>query len=243
MPKRIVAFAATSAIAKDILRMYAADGCEFLLIARDGEKLKALAQDLQVRGAGKVNSAILDLAVRDGSIEALFKKESQQKFDLALIAQGFLPLKGFENLTAAELNEIIDINYTSVLQAILATHAHLNPGGQLAVISSVAGERGRRGLYLYGSTKAALSHFLDGLRLSLSPMIHVIDIRPGPIDTPMTQHILKKGPLFASSEVAAKVIYQGLQKNHEVIYTPRRWCLIMWIIRNIPKFIFKRLNI
>ena len=137
------------------------------------------------------------------------------------------------------------INATGTLQFlnIAARHFEFNKKGTIAVITSVAGDRGRQSNYLYGSAKAAVSTYLSGLRNRLyKHHVQVLDIRPGFVDTPMTAEF-PKGPLWAQPEAIAQGILAGIKKGRHVVYLPFFWRYIMLIIRLIPETIFKRLSL
>ena len=111
------------------------------------------------------------------------------------------------------------------------------------VISSVAGDRGRQSNYVYGSAKAAVTTFLQGLRNRLHPAgVQVLTVKPGFVDTPMTS-AFPKGPLWASPEQIARGIHRAIQKRKDVVYLPGFWRLIMRVIREIPEAVFKRLSL
>jgi short-subunit dehydrogenase len=115
--------------------------------------------------------------------------------------------------------------------------------GCLAVISSVAGDRGRGSNYVYGAAKGAVSLFAQGLRNRLSKSgVVVVTIKPGFVDTPMTAH-LKKNPLFAKPAPVGRRIYTAMLRGESVVYVPWFWWWIMLIIRNIPEAIFKKLSL
>jgi short-subunit dehydrogenase len=121
----------------------------------------------------------------------------------------------------------------------MATQGH----GAIAVIGSVAGDRGRASNYVYGTAKAGLAAFTQGLRQRLSKSnVQVLLIKPGFVDTPMTQEF-KKGFLWASPDQVAKDICRAVEKRKNVLYTPWFWALIMLIIQHIPESIFKRLKL
>jgi len=125
----------------------------------------------------------------------------------------------------------------------LANYFEKRGKGNITVISSVAGDRGRQSNYIYGSAKGALSVFLQGLRNRLAPRgVSVTTIKPGFIDTPMTADI-KKGPLFASAELVGTRVYKAMKRGESVVYTPFFWRFIMLIIIHIPECIFKRLKL
>jgi len=113
----------------------------------------------------------------------------------------------------------------------------------LAVISSVAGERGRQSNFVYGAAKSAVTEYLSGLRNRLyGSGIKVITIKPGMVDTPMTSE-MDKGLLFANVNSVGKTIYKKIKNGNDVVYVPGYWKLIMGIIKSIPESIFKKLNI
>jgi short-subunit dehydrogenase len=115
--------------------------------------------------------------------------------------------------------------------------------GNITVISSVAGDRGRGSNYNYGAAKAGLSAYLQGLRNRLAASgVSVTTIKPGFVDTPMTAH-LKKSPLFASPEYVGQRLVRAADRGEAVVYTPWYWRLIMGIIIHIPECIFKRLSL
>jgi hypothetical protein len=107
----------------------------------------------------------------------------------------------------------------------------------------VAGDRGRQSNYVYGAAKSMVSTFLQGLRNRLNGRgVHVLDIKPGFVDTPMTAEF-KKGALWATPDQVAKAIVRAIKKRQNTLYTPFFWAGIMWIIRMIPEFIFKKLKL
>jgi short-subunit dehydrogenase len=115
--------------------------------------------------------------------------------------------------------------------------------GTLAVISSVAGDRGRRSNYVYGASKGALSIFLDGVRSRLDRAgVQVLTIKPGFVATPMTSH-LEQGPLFAQPAQVAKGIVKAVERRRDVVYLPAFWAVIMLVIRLVPRPLFKKLNV
>jgi decaprenylphospho-beta-D-erythro-pentofuranosid-2-ulose 2-reductase len=125
----------------------------------------------------------------------------------------------------------------------LAAHMQQRGGGTIAAISSVAGDRGRKSNYLYGAPKAALSVYLEGLRYRMSAHgVHVLTIKPGFVDTPMTFGRTPKA-LTASPHRVARDIHRALQRRRSVLYTPWFWWWIMLIIRMIPAPIFRRMSI
>lgn len=244
--KRILIIGATSAIAEAAARLWAHDGNHLYLLARNEERLNVIAADLTVRGAQSVYSAVLDVndfARHQSAIgQAITTLEG---IDLVLIAHGSLSnQKACETDFALALEEL-KTNAISVISllTILANHFEAQKHGTIAVISSVAGDRGRQSNYIYGTAKGAVSIFLQGLRQRLAKSsVHVLTVKPGFVDTPMTKDF-KKGILWASDRSVAKSIYLACASGREEIYAPRFWKAIMWTITAIPEKIFKRLSL
>jgi len=244
--ERVAIFGATSAIAQATSRLLAKRGARLHLVARDAAKLEAVRADLAARGAGAVTTALADLddpsrhaALVDAAIEAL------GGLDAALIAQGILP----DQAEAARDSEIarrsLHTNFVApaLLIGVLAERLEARGAGTLVAISSVAGDRGRASNYIYGSAKAALSTYLDGLRGRLHAKgVRVVTIKPGFVDTPMTAHF-RKGALWASPARVAEGIVRAMERGTAVAYVPWFWRPIMLVIRLIPEAIFVRLKL
>lgn len=245
--KKILIIGATSAIAEATARLWAAEGHALYLLGRNEERLATIAADLTIRGVKTVRYAALDLndsarhvAVLDTATAVL------QGLDIALIAHGTLgdqtaSERDFE-VTLQQLNT----NAISVISLLthLANRFEVQKHGSIAVIGSVAGDRGRQSNYVYGTAKGAIAIFMQGLRNRLDKSgIQVLTIKPGFVDTPMTMAITKKGPLWATPETIAKSIVAGIEKKRNVIYAPWYWVGIMAMIRIVPENLFKRLSL
>jgi decaprenylphospho-beta-D-erythro-pentofuranosid-2-ulose 2-reductase len=242
---RLLIIGATSAMAQEAAKCFAADGAELFLVGRNAQKLQAVADDLSVRGAKRVETYVVDLndfeqhaAMLDAAIAAF------DGLDAALLAYGTLGDQRKCELSVDETMREFTTNCTSVLAllTLLANYFERQRRGIIAVITSVAGDRGRRSNYVYGAAKGAVSLFLQGLRGRLSDAgVTVLTIKPGLVDTPMTAH-LKKGLLFASARTVGQGVYRAMQARKEVVYVPRYWQLIMLIVRAIPERMFKRVK-
>ncbi len=244
--RKILIVGAASAIAHAAATHFAADRDRLFLVGRDLHKLRTVADDLEVRGAERVSTFQLDindLDAHEGMLDAA--TEAMGGLDTVFIAHGTLPDQAeVEQSVAATLAEL-STNGTSViaLLTLVANRFEKQRGGTIAVISSVAGDRGRTSNYVYGAAKAAVSTFLAGLRGRLYKSgVAVVTIKPGLIDTPMTAH-LKKGPLFASADKAGDAIYHAIAKKKDVVYVPWFWQIVMTVIKLIPERLFKRLNL
>ncbi|HLV61002.1 MAG TPA: SDR family oxidoreductase [Fredinandcohnia sp.] len=244
--KRIAIFGATSAIAQACARIWAARGDALFLVGRKAERLEAIAGDLGVRGAKSVRFEAHDLAdleAHPALVDHAF--EALGGIDVALVAHGALGDPVLLAQDAALAAENIALNFVSAasLLTCLANRMEAQGGGSLAVISSVAGDRGRQSNYVYGSAKAGLTAFASGLRNRLHRRgVHVLTVKPGMVDTPMTAH-MKKSALFASPEAVAKGIVRAIDRRKDVVYVPGFWRAIMWVIRSIPERVFKRLSL
>lgn len=243
---KLMIIGATSAIAHEAARQFAADGAEFFLVGRDPDKLAAVQRDLDVRGAGRVVLHTLDLndlAQHEALIAAAYG--AMGALDAVLIAHGTLPDQARAQADVeATLQEFTTnaLTYISLL-TLLAGRFEQQRRGCIAVIASVAGDRGRGSNYVYGAAKGAVSLFASGLRARLSKAgVAVVTIKPGFVDTPMTAH-LKKNPLYASPATVGRRIYVAMLKGEDVVYAPWFWRYIMWIIRLIPERVFKRLSL
>ena len=237
---------ATSAIAQEVAKHFARAGDRLFLVGRNEEKLNAVADDLRVRGAETVATFLMD--VNDLERHEPMIEEAERTLgplDVVLIAHGVLPDQKAAKQDVRLALDTFHTNATSVIALLtpLANRFEQRGRGTIAVISSVAGDRGRQSNYVYGSAKAAVSAFTSGLRNRLHRAgVQVITVKPGMVDTPMTAH-MRKGPLFASPEKVGKDIYNAILKGKDVVYTPWYWALIMWLIVHIPESVFKRLKL
>lgn len=246
MTQRILIVGSSSAIAEATARRYAAQGAKLFLVARNAERLQAQTADLKTRGAAEVRSSVLDLndfARHDELIAHAW--QAWNGLDLVLIAHGTLgsqqACEADFDLTLKELNT----NAISVISLLtrLGNRFELQGRGGIAVIGSVAGDRGRQSNYVYGTAKGALAIFLQGLRNRLAPKgVQVLTIKPGFVDTPMTADF-KKGPLWASPDRIAAGILAAVERRKDVVYLPWFWRGIMLIIRSIPERVFKKLKL
>lgn len=243
--KTILIIGANSAIAKATARLYAEEQAQLFLFARDTKALALQKADLEVRGAACVDYAPLDCthyAIHEAAIDQAL--DTLGHIDLVLVCHGSLPDQALCEVDFDAANEAFSINALSVISllTVLALKMQTQDSGTIGVVTSVAGDRGRQSNYVYGAAKGMVSLYLEGLRGKLHPHnINVIDIKPGFVDTPMTEHI-KKGMLWASPEQVAACIVKGVSKNKHTVYAPYFWRYIMQIVCSIPESIFKKLK-
>ena len=245
--RKILIIGATSAIAEAAARIFATRGDALFLIARNAEHLRAVVADLNIRGAARADSATLDVtdfAAHDAVIEKA--ERDLGGIDIALIAHGTLSDQAQCEQSADVMRREFDVNALSTLALLtaLANRMEARRSGTLAVISSVAGDRGRQSNYVYGAAKAAVSTFLGGLRQRLAKSgVTVLTIKPGFVDTPMTAGIANKGALWAQPDRVAAGIVQAIDRGRNIVYLPWFWRWIMLVIRHIPEPLFKRLKL
>jgi short-subunit dehydrogenase len=230
----------------ETLRRFAQDGAEMYLVDMREDRLSALKADLEVRGAKRVIIHAQDLSdlshhqsLVDTAIEAL------GGLDAVFMAHGVLGDQQSAQTSVEESLRLIQINFISYvsLLTLIANYMEGQRRGIIAVISSVAGDRGRGSNYIYGSAMAGKTAFLSGLRNRLAKKgVQVLTIKPGMVDTPMTAH-LPKNALFADPAEVGAGIYAAMKGGKDVVYLPFYWRYIMLVIRSLPEFIFKRLSL
>ncbi len=244
--KRAIIVGASSGIGEALARALAADGCRVALVARREERLRALAQELNAQ-ANTVQAFPYTHDVTDfGGVSALFETITRDLggLDLIIYAAGIMPRVGAEEYPTAKDAEIIAANFTGAVAWLneAASRFEKAKSGTIVGISSVAGDRGRRGNPVYGATKAALNAYLESLRNRIERRgAFVVTVKPGPVDTPMTHGL--KMPGMISVESAAAEILLAAKDKVRVAYIPGKWRPIMAVIRAIPAPIFKWLNI
>lgn len=241
---RIVIVGATSAIAVAVARRLAAEGASFLLVARNEPRLRTVADDLRSRGAGAVHEFAFDVLAFDRHAAVLEQAIATLRDPEAfLIAHGELPDQAHvQNIPDAVVHAFrVNALSTVSLATSFASWLERRGGGVLAVISSVAGDRGRRSNYVYGAAKGAVDRFLEGLRARLAPAgIRVLTIKPGPVISPMTAH-LAPGRLWSTPERVARSIRRALAERSGTVYVPWFWRPVMTVLRWLPEAVFRRL--
>lgn len=247
--KKVLIFGATSAIAEQVARKLVARGASLYCVGRDQSKLSSIVSDLKVRSGfeQRIFSNCADL--NDMTLHPdIFKlaEDEMGGIDAILIAHGSLPKQHNCEVNVPEIMKEIQTNALSVisLASIAANYFEQEKNGVIAVISSVAGDRGRQSNYVYGAAKGMLTLFLQGLRNRLyKSNVSVVTIKPGFVDTPMTAGFEKKGFLWATPENVADGIVNAMLKGKDEVYLPSFWWGIMLVIKNIPEFIFKRMSL
>lgn len=244
--RKILILGATSAMAEHCARLWAARGDALYLVARNEERLTAIAADLRVRGAAEIHTLCADLNNLEEHAAIVGSAEfACGGIDTVLIAHGTLShQKTGESDVKYALAEIHTNALSTIsLLTIIGNLFEVRRSGTIAVISSVAGDRGRASNYVYGSAKAMITAYASGLRQRLRKSnVAVITIKPGFVDSPMTAHF-QKGPLWAKPAAVAIRIVRAIDRGETEVYVPGFWRLIMAIIRVIPNSIFRDLNL
>jgi short-subunit dehydrogenase len=245
---RIIALGALSAIGKATLALYAAEGADLVLVGRDVALLDQFGVELGGLGAGSVHAMPLDLAACPQPAQRFAEMVDRLggAVDLVFVFYGALGTQADGAPDAAEARSVIETNFASAAEWCLAAADTLERqgSGTLLVLSSVAGDRGRRSNYIYGAAKAGLSVLVQGLAHRLAgSRARAVVVKAGFVATPMTAHVENKGMLWASPDRVAAAIHRAAQRSAPVVYVPWFWRYIMAVLRCLPAWIFHRLNI
>ena len=246
--QRIVIIGATSAIAEHCARLWAqGQSVDLTLVGRDEARMERVATDLRVRSPQStirvVQADFIDPSAIQRTVDEIV---AQGKVDITLIAHGSLPEQTECQNDLQACKDALEINGISpVLYAeAFAKHMALANHGTIALIGSVAGDRGRKSNYVYGAAKGLVTRYAQGMQHRFAGTgVKVVLIKPGPTDTPMTAHLKSQGAKLASVGDVAQQIVDSIEQGKSVTYAPRKWQLIMLIIRHLPRVIFNKLNI
>jgi len=235
---------AKSDMAKAIAREFAKEGFDLCLAARDIDSLQSFKSDLTIKYEKSVELLEFDVADFDKHDE--FWTKLKDKVDGVIVVSGIMFDQKEAELEWDKSLEMISVNYSGAVSLLnmVANDFEKKKNGFIIGISSVAGDRGRKANYIYGSTKAAFSTYLSGLRNRLFEAgVQVITVKPGFVYTKMTEHLDLPQKLTATPEEVAKDIFKAYSKKKDILYTKSVWRLVMCIIRHIPESIFKRMSI
>ncbi len=243
---KILILGACSSIAQAAARCFAQERHSFFLAARNEQRLQMLAEDLKVRGAFQVETCLFD-ALDFESHAALVKeaREALGGLDGVLIAHGVAGDQAACEGDYALAEKVFRTNFLSVVSLLTfaAPEFEKQKSGFIAVISSVAADRGRQSNYIYGASKSALDAYLSGMRNRLHDSgVQVLTVKPGFVATPMTAH-LQKSVLFADPADVGQEIYHAILRKKDVVYLPWFWRWIMLAVKLIPESLFKRLKL
>jgi len=245
--KRILVIGATSLIASQCARIWASQHADLVLVARNAGRLQSVADDLLARGARSAACLTFeasDLPSHTELVQSLFAGGAPP--DIILLAHGELPDEAACDADPAHAARQFTVNATSTIALVAAIASQLKQHGKgtIAVVSSVAGDRGRASNAHYGAAKAAVTVFCDGLRARLRHTgVHIMTVKPGMVATPMTAGLTMPGWLVADPARVARDICHAIDRRRAVIYTPWWWRWIMRVIRLVPEPLFVRLRL
>jgi len=247
MSRVVVIVGATSGIGRALARAWAESGRGLVLAGRDTDELERQAADARVRFGVPARAERFEALAFDD--HAAFVERAAKGFgdgvEGFVLCHGVMPDEALARRDPDVLRRLVDVNYTATVSVLERVTEHLLPRsrGFLCVLTSVAGDRGRPRNHLYGSSKAAVSTYLQGLRARVAGRgLSVVDVRPGIVDTGLTWG-LPDLPLRAAPERVARDVVRGVERGRAVVYTPRFWRLVMAAIRAIPDRIFSRLDL
>ena len=244
---RILVLGATSAIAQAYARRRAGDGARFVLAGRLERRLAAVASDLIARGAKSAQCFLIDLGLIDGiEVAAKTLRAQFDEPDEIVIAYGLLGDQSESERNISAARTVFDTNFTSAALWTLALLKGRGPSRRLTVvgIGSGSGDRGWARNFIYGAAKAGLNCFLEGLQQKYDgSRVHIVRVKPGLVDTPMTAALEKGSLLWSSPDRVANDIHWAILHRRRVVYSPWFWRWIMTIVRGLPWFVFRRLKL
>ena len=248
MEKRIVIVGATSAIAEHCARRWVEkQAIDLTLVGRDAARMQRAADDLRVRSPQSTvrvaPAEFIDPAAIQATVDAIV---AHGAVDIVLIAHGSLPVQQDCEADLLACSAALEVNGISpvLFAEAFAKHMAKANKGTVAVIGSVAGDRGRKSNYVYGAAKGMVARYLQGMQHRFAGSgVKIVLIKPGPTDTPMTAHLKAQGAKLASVEEVAEKIVDAVERGRAVVYAPGKWQLIMLVVRHIPAVVFNKLNI
>jgi NAD(P)-dependent dehydrogenase (short-subunit alcohol dehydrogenase family) len=245
--KTAIVVGASSGIGAAVARELVRDGWSVALVARRRDELEKLAAQLNQRAGAEVAFAVAHDVTDYASVPAEFDGAASRLGGLAMMvyAAGVMPQVGPEEYGFAKDRLMAEVNYLGMVAWCNEAAQFFSrlQSGVIVGIGSVAGDRGRKGQPGYNASKGAQAVFLEALRNRLhSKGVRVVTVKPGPVDTPMTRG-LGNQPFMISADQAARAIVRAAAKSRSTVYVPARWGVIMHVIRHIPSFIFRRLDI
>jgi short-subunit dehydrogenase len=242
-----VVLGATKGIGRAVARALVERGAELHLLGRDAADLERSARDIEQRGGGvrQVSFGVCDLEDPSGFEAALEGAEQALSgFDTVIVTAALFATQDQLEADLALARRLLTVNFAHTV--VFCEHAKrrllTRGGGTLCVVSSVAGERGRKPVVLYGASKAGLSAYLEGLdHKHAAAGLHVVTVKPGFVKTSMTTG-LKPPPFAGEPAQVARDVLAAIDAKKPVVYTPGIWRWIMLVIRMLPRFVMRRIG-
>jgi len=242
---KVVFLGATKGMGRALARLVAERGDQVFLLGRDAEELGRSAADLQARGRGEVGHATCDLADPSGFAAALDAADAALGgFDTVVVTAGLFATQDQLEADVERTRELLVVDFANTV--VFCEHARkrllARGGGTLCVFSSVAGDRGRKPVILYGAAKAGLSHYLEGLDHKFRGQgLRTICVKPGFVRTGMTEG-LKAPPFAGEPEGVAHTVLRAIDRGTPLVYAPGMWGHVMRVIRWLPRFVMRKIN-
>lgn len=240
----VLIIGAKSDIAKELGREYAKNGYDLYLAARNSESLEELSKDIETRTNSNVKLKEFDIT-KFKTHQKFYDTLEEKPLGVIIVAGYMAEQEECEKDWEKTLNTI-NVNFLGAVSIlnIIANDMERNKNGFIVGVSSVAGDRGRKANYIYGSAKAGFSAYLSGLRNRLHESgVNVLTVKPGFVATKMTEGLDLPKKLTAQPEEVASDIYNAQKKGKDILYTKGIWKFVMLIIKHIPEVLFKRMSL
>jgi len=245
---RAAVLGATRGIGRALARRLVARGDRLFLLGRVREELERSAEDLRARSAraeSVAGTAACDLLAPDGFEAALESAEhALGRLDAVIVTAGLFATQAQLEADARRTRDLLEADFSGTVLFCEAARRRLlaGGGGTLCVFSSVAGERGRKPVVLYGAAKAGLSRYLEGLDHRFhSAGLRVVCVKPGFVRTGMTAD-LPEPPFAADPDQVARLVVRALDRGTPVVYAPPIWRWVMLVIRHLPRAVMRRVG-
>jgi decaprenylphospho-beta-D-erythro-pentofuranosid-2-ulose 2-reductase len=245
---KVVFVGATRGMGRALARLMAENGDQLFLLGRDPIDLERSARDLEVHAAqapGSLAIGSCDLAVPAGFGAALDAADKALgAFDTVVVTAALFAPQDQLEADPGLTGQVLTVNFTGTVLFCEEARKRLlaRGGGTLCVFSSVAGERGRKPVILYGAAKAGLSRYLEGLDHKFRAHgLRVVTVKPGFVRTSMTEG-LPSPPFAGEPEAVAALVRAAILRGKPVVYAPRIWGLVMLVIRLLPRFVMRRIG-
>lgn len=242
---KVVTIGATRGIGRSLARLLAGRGDSIHLLGRSAVDLAKSSEDLKIRGAASVSTGVCDLMAPASFGAALDDAAaSMDGFDTVIVSAGVFGTQEELADNRDRAASVLTTNFTNTVLFCEEARVRLlaRGGGRLAVFSSVAGERGRKPVVIYGAAKAGLSAYLEGLdTLYRAQGLITTTVKPGFVRTSMTQG-LKEPPFAGDPDDVAKTVLAAILRGAPVVYAPPIWALVMMVIRLLPRAIMRRVK-